>query len=47
MQLSVCIADIDIVMIDQANAAYARARAGLGRPGADSADADDAEVGAL
>ena len=47
MQLSVCIADIDIVVIDQADSTDARARAGLCRPGADSADADDAEVGAL
>jgi hypothetical protein len=44
MQLAVGVTDIDIVVIDQRDIADTAARAGLGRPGADAADTDDAEM---
>jgi hypothetical protein len=44
MDLAVGVADIDVVVVDQRYLADAGARAGLGRPGADTADADDAEM---
>jgi len=44
MDLAVGVADIDVVVVDQRDLADAGARAGLGRPGADTADADDAEM---
>ncbi len=44
MQLSIAIADLDVVVIDQRNVTDPRTRASLGRPGTDSTDADNAKM---
>jgi hypothetical protein len=44
VQLTVGIADVNIIVIDQRNIAYARARAGFRRPGAYAADAYDTKL---
>ena len=46
VNLTVGIADIDVVMIDQRDMADARARTGFGRPGTDPANTNNAEMGA-
>ena len=44
VNLAIGVTDVDIVVIDQRDVADAGARAGLGRPGTDAADTDDAEL---
>jgi hypothetical protein len=44
VQLSICIADVDVVVINQRYVSNARARAGFGGPGTDSTDTDDAKM---
>jgi hypothetical protein len=44
MDLAVGVADIDIIVVDQRDQPDAGARAGLGCPGTDAADADNAEM---
>jgi hypothetical protein len=44
MDLAVGVADIDVVVVDQRDLADAGACAGLGRPRANTADADDTEM---
>ena len=44
VNLSIGVADVDIVVVDQRDVADAGARAGLGCPGSNPADSDDAEL---
>jgi hypothetical protein len=47
VQLAVGIADMNVIMIDQRNITYARARAGFRRPGTDAAYAHDTKLRSL
>jgi hypothetical protein len=47
VNLTIGVADVDVVVIDERDMADAGTRAGLGGPGTDTADSDDAELCAL
>jgi len=44
VNLAICVTDVDIVVVDQCDVADAGARAGLGCPGSNTADSDDAKL---
>jgi hypothetical protein len=47
MDLAIGIADIDIIVINQADTANTGARSGFCGPGADTTNADDTEMGLI